>query len=205
MTGMLIFDRDVCRDLIRQRKKLGHNRYDEVWEGVYIMPSVPSLEHQEIVADCVAILTEVVKNERKGNVYPGANVSDRPKTWKKNYRVPDVVVLLTESQARKFENHIFGGPDFLIEIRSPKEDPDKKLPSYSKIAVGELLIVDRDSREPSLLRHDGHDLVPVKPTSSGERWLESAVLPLAFRRGGTKAKPKLEIKRTDGVAGHWSV
>jgi hypothetical protein len=37
MASMIVADRDIYRDLIRQRKKLGHDRYDEVWDGVYVM------------------------------------------------------------------------------------------------------------------------------------------------------------------------
>jgi Uma2 family endonuclease len=206
MTGMIINDKYVYSDLIRQRKKLGHDRYDEVWDGVYVMPTLPTLTHQKLVHDLDSVFDDVVVKAGKGEVYPGANVSDRPKNWKRNYRCPDVVVVLNEGQAVNCDAFILGGPDFLVEIRSPREDPNKKLPFYSKIRVRELLILDRDSRTPKLLRHNGDELVPVEPTSAaGEKWLFSEVLPLAFRRGGTKAKPKLEIKRTDGVPGRWAV
>lgn len=203
MTKMLILDDAVSRDLIRQRKKMGHDRYDEVWDGVYVMPSLPNLTHQKIVHQLDGILGEVVSKEGKGDVYPGANVSDRTKNWKKNFRCPDLVVVLNDGMAVNCDIFILGGPDFLVEIRSPREDPDAKLPFYSKIRVQELLILDRDSREPKLLRHDGAELIPVK--ALGDKWLHSSVLPLAFRLGGSKAKPTLEVKRTDGVAGQWSV
>ena len=204
MTKTMVVDRDIFRDLIRQRKKRGHDRYDEVWDGVYVMPSVPSLEHQSLVGELTAILIEVIQREKKGRVYPGANVSDRVKNWKRNYRVPDLVVVLAESAAVKYENHIVGGPDFLVEIRSPQEDPEAKLPFYSRINVRELLILERDTREVKLWRHNGLELAPADAIPD-EKWLKSDLLPLAFRLGGSKAKPKLEIKRTDRIAGHWTI
>jgi len=203
MTKMLVLDRDVSRQLIRQRKRLRQDRYDEVWDGFYIMPTLPNLDHQELVLDLSGVYKSVVKPEG-GSVYPGANVSDRPKNWKENYRCPDSVVLLKNSRAKKRDTHIFGGPDFLTEIRSPDEDPTEKIPFYSKIQARELLIMDRDTRELTLLRHEGAQLVEGEATTfQGERWLVSEVLPLAFRRIVQKGKPRTEIRRTDGTAGHW--
>ena len=56
MNGVLINDRDIYRDLLRQRRKLGHDRYDEVWDGVYVMPTSPNLAHQELVHRIKAIM-----------------------------------------------------------------------------------------------------------------------------------------------------
>src|SRR5262245_34949157 len=158
MTKMLIFDDYVSRDLIRQRKKLGHDLYDEVWDGVYVMPTLPNLIHQKLVRKLSDIYAEVVEEPELGDVYPGANVSNRPKNWKKNYRCPDVVVVLNDGIALNCDSFILGGPDFLTEIISPGEDASAKVPFYSKIQVRELLVLQRDSREPTLLRHNGEQL-----------------------------------------------
>src|SRR5262249_59323091 len=100
-----------------------------------------------------------------GEVYPGANVSDRRKNWKENYRAPDVVVVLPKSRAVHCGTYLFGGPDFLVEIESPGDDTEEKVPFYGKIGVRELLIVHRDRRTLRLLRHDGRELVLVKPST----------------------------------------
>jgi hypothetical protein len=202
---MLVLDYGVSRDMVRQRKKLGLDRYDEVWDGVYVMPSMANLDHQELVLEMAGLFKDVVK-EAGGKVYPGANVSDRPKNWKKNYRIPDIVVLLKNSRAKKRDTFILGGPDFLTEIESPDEDPEEKIPFYSKIQVQELLIIHRDRRDLRLLRHDGEELVQVEPTwLQGGQWLVSTVLRLAFRKVVVKGKPRTEIHRTDGVPGRWVV
>ena len=54
------------------------------------MPSMPSLSHQKLVHSLEVILDEVVVRAGNGEVYPGANVSDRRKGWESNYRVPDL-------------------------------------------------------------------------------------------------------------------
>src|SRR5437762_10470343 len=77
MNKLLVLDRDVSRDLIRKRKRLGIDRHDEIWDGVYVMPSMPNLVHQRLVGKLVALLIDVVEGEERGEVFPGANVSDR--------------------------------------------------------------------------------------------------------------------------------
>ena len=48
---LVIGDQMKGRQLIEERKALGIDRHDEVWDGVYVMPSTPSLEHQDLVHD----------------------------------------------------------------------------------------------------------------------------------------------------------
>jgi Uma2 family endonuclease len=204
MRGVLVLDESKGDDLIQERKRLGIDRYDEVWEGMYVMPSMPTNAHQKIVADLSDILTEVVKQPGLGEHFPRANVSDRRAGWKTNYRVPDLVVVLRNSKAIDCGTHFMGGPDFLVEIESPGDDTEEKVPFYSKIGVRELLILHRDKRTLRLLRHDGTDLVEVKPqTFEGKQWLVSAVLPLAFRRTTSKGVARNEVRRTDAESRSW--
>ncbi|MBI1918324.1 MAG: Uma2 family endonuclease [Planctomycetes bacterium] len=204
--GLLIRDSELRDSLIEQRKKTGTDLYDEVWDGMYVMPSMPNLDHQQIVDDLGDVLSEVVKKGGLGKKYPGVNVSDRRKHWKDNYRVPDIVVVLNNSKAVNCGTHLFGGPDFLVEVESPGDDTEEKVPFYSKIGVRELLIIHRDKRSLQLLRHDGEELILVRPTAlEGKEWLVSEVLPLAFRRTVVKSVPRTRVRRTDGQPGQWTV
>src|SRR5256714_2607764 len=119
VTGLLIRDAGLFDQLIQERKRKGIDLYDEVWEGVYVMPTMASPEHQDLVHDLDAILDGIVKRPGLGKVYPGVNVSDRRTNWKKNYRVPDLAVVLKTGRAVICSNHVFGGPDFVVEIESP--------------------------------------------------------------------------------------
>jgi hypothetical protein len=144
--------------------------------------------------------------EASGKVYPGVNVSDRGSDWKKDYRIPDLVVVLEGSRALCHSTHVQGGPDFLVEIESPGDDGEEKVPFYGRLGVRELLLIHRDKRTVRLWRLDGQELVLV-PASllGGKRWLVSAVLPLAFRRKTQAGKPVTEARRTDGKPGLWAV
>jgi Uma2 family endonuclease len=206
VTRLLIQDAGVIDPLIRERKRKGIDRYDEVWEGMYVMPSMPNNAHQKLLDNLGDVLTEVVKRGKMGDEYQGANVSDRRKGWEYNYRVPDMVVVLKNSRAIDCGTHFCGGPDFLVEILSPGDDTEKKVPFYGQIGVRELLIVHRDERTLRLLRLEGKELVPVEPSPlEGKAWLVSAVLPLAFRRSASRGTPRTQVRRTDGKPGRWTV
>lgn len=206
MNKAILLDQEFTEDLIEQRQKLGIDCYDEVWNGVYVMASMPNLTHQRIVRALTNVLTGIVVDEERGEVYPGANVSDRRTNWKRNFRLPDIVVVLEDSWAVDCGTHLFGGPDFLVEVFSPGDDTDLKIPFYSQIRVQELLVIHCDTRQLRLYRHHGEELAPVEPTLfEGKRWLVSDVLPLAFRRIVHKGKPRTELKRTDGKPGRWIV
>jgi Uma2 family endonuclease len=203
---LLIRDAGLFDHLIQERKRKGIDLYDEVWEGTYVMPSMPTNAHQKLLDDLGDMLTEVVKRGKLGDKYQGANVSDRRKGWKHNYRVPDMVVVLNNSRAVDCGTHFCGGPDFLVEIESPGDDTEEKVPFYGKIGVRELLIIHRDKRTLRLLRLEGEELVLVKPTLiEGKEWLVSEVLPLAFRRTVSKGTPRTQVRRTDGKPGRWAV
>lgn len=206
MTRVLVLDSSKGDDLIQERKRLGLDIYDEVWEGMYVMPSMPSNEHQTLLDDLGDIFTEVIKRPGLGQKLQGANVSDRRKGWEHNYRIPDLLVVLNNSRAVDCGTHFMGGPDFLVEIESPGDDTEEKVPFYSAIGVRELLIIHRDRRTLRLLRHDGTDLVEVATTTrEGKQWLVSEVLPLAFRRTTSKGIAKNEVRRTDALPGAWNV
>jgi Uma2 family endonuclease len=204
---MRVLDQKVSEEIVQERKKLGIDHKDEVWDGVYVIMPDPTIDHQRVVKRLTAILTTVVDEEGRGEAFPGTNVSDRRSGWDKNFRAPDVVVVLEGSRAENCRTHWFGGPDLLVEVQSPGDETDAKIPFYARIGVRELLIIHRDTRQLRLFRHDGTDLTPAEPGEfQGKKWLVSAVVPLAFRRttaGGRGSRT--EVRRTDDTPGQWVV
>ncbi|HYV39214.1 MAG TPA: Uma2 family endonuclease [Gemmataceae bacterium] len=198
-------DPELIREFIRERQQLGVDQHDEVWEGVYVVPPLPTNPHQNIVQWLSNVLFNVINLENRGSVFPGANVSDRRDGWSHSFRAPDIVAVLNGSTAEDCGTHWFGGPDFLVEVRSGKPDVvEEKLPFYARIGVRELLVVDRDSREMTLYRSDGNTMRPVDlSTIAGKKWLVSAVLPLAIKRTVTRRKVQTEVIRTDGQPSRW--
>jgi Uma2 family endonuclease len=194
----LVQDLDLARQLIAKRRKLGHDRFDEVWDGTYVMNPSPNDEHQEIQARLIHLLEDLVGIPRLGKVRGGVNVSDRQTGWKHNYRVPDVVVFLNDTRAVNCDTFWFGGPDFAVEIASPADRSREKLTFYAKVGTRELLLVDRKPWSLELYRHDGEKLVLTgKSTLAKRDWLTSEIVPLKLRLVAGKTRPEIEaVHRT---------
>ena len=135
MTTM-IHDLDLERRLQAERAACGADRYDEVWEGVYMMAPMPNDEHQMIVNALAAILQDLIGWPGLGQVRPGVNVSDRCEGWQQNYRVPDVAVFLNDTKAVNHTAFWLGGPDLAIEVVSPGDQTLEKLDFYARVNSG---------------------------------------------------------------------
>jgi Uma2 family endonuclease len=201
-----VLEPTLVRQLIRQRQQLGTDLYDEVWEGVYVVPPPANNAHQALVADLTAILSLVIKHEGRGIVLPGANVSDRREDWEQSFRCPDVVVVLTGGKAVDCATHWLGGPDFLIEVQSPGDNTDEKIPYYGLLGVRELLIIHRDTRRLRLYRLGANGLSLVGRSDDKKRTpLMSEAVPLKFSRKSPRPGPRTVVQRTDGKPGRWTV
>jgi hypothetical protein len=195
--SLLVLDKDVERELRAHRKALGIDQHDEVWEGVYVMSPIADDEHQDLVMGLTSAFHDVIGRPGLGKVRPGVNVSDRVEGWKKNYRTPDVVVILTGSAAQNHRKFWTGPIDFVVEIVSRRDRSRRKLPFYSRIGVRELLIVDRKPWQITLYRHDGAKLQPVDACDSAKAPpIESEVIPFTFRLVSTFDRPRIELRHT---------
>jgi Uma2 family endonuclease len=217
----LIQDAELSQKLIAERKRTGLDRWDEVWEGVYVMNPLANDEHQEFVSHLTYVLETVVWEAKLGKVRPGVNVSDREKDWERNYRCPHVVVFLNETKAINHGTYWLGGPDFAVEIASPGDRSREKLDFYAKVCTRELLLLDRNPWSLELYRHDGGRLVNVGTSTPGQPsrltsevqpdrltgevqpdWLTSKVVPLTFRLVPGAARPEIEVVHP-GTGRNW--
>ena len=202
---LLIRDRGECQDLIRQRKAWELDRYDEVWDGLYVIPPNVNNEHQQIVARVAAIMQDVIGWPGLGEVCPGVNVSDRKKKWEKNYRIPDVAVFLKGGKAVNLGTHWFGGPDWLTEVLSPGEEAHEKFDFYAKVGVREVLLIDRDPWSIELHRLEDRQFMLVgKSTVEQPDELKSSVLPLSFRLVAGLTRPLVQVTESNGTR-QWHV
>jgi len=194
-----IITESLTQEELKARQESGGDRYDEVWDGVYLMSPLANLEHQYFVARLTTIIQIVLDQAHPGIAYPGANVSDREVDWTANYRCPDVVAVLDGCPAKNCGTHWYGGPDFLVEIVSPGDRSREKFDFYSGIGVRELLIVDREPWLLELFRLENHELQSVgQSTPDSTFQLQSTVLPLNFRLIPGDARPVIEVTHNDG-------
>lgn len=201
----LILDTEFEEQALAQRRAQGLDRFDEVWDGVYIMAPIANNEHQRVATKLSAVL-EVIGEELNATVLAGCNVSDRRVDWTKNYRCPDVAVYMPDNPAENLDTHWLYGPDFGVEIVSPKDKTWDKLDFYAAVNTRELLIIDRDPWTLSLLRLEERKLVVAGvSTLESKNAVSSAILPIALQIAPRENdKPLIEVRHLhDGR--RWSV
>ena len=196
---MLVTDPRLEERLKAEREASGADRYDEVWEGVYMMTPIPNTEHQYLVGRLTALLVEVIGGPELGIVCPGVNLSRADiEDWTQDYRVPDVAVLLHGSRGKDCDTHWRGGVDFLIEVTSPGDRTREKIPFYSRIGVVELLLLDRESWTLELHRREKDQLQKVgQSTVDAGQVLSSAAVPLTFQLVPGDPRPQINVTHLD--------
>jgi Uma2 family endonuclease len=191
---VLIRDPDLAAEVKKARAETDADRYTEVWNGVVVMPAVPNNEHQKIVTRLCVPFSSVIDWEAGDAVLPGANVSDRTPDWKENYRCPDVVVALAGGRAKDCGTHWCGGPDLVVEIQSPSDEPRDKLDFYAAVGCREVLVIDRDPWALELYRLDGGELRSVgRSDEANPTELSSGVLPLTFHLRPGSPRPAVVV------------
>ena len=183
MMPLLICDQRLADELIAQRQAFGGDRFDEVWDGVYVMSPAPNIEHQNLATKIGGIIMSRVDWNDQGLTLVGANVSDHEDDWTKNYRVPDVLVFKKNTLAINKETHWLGGPDLAIEIVSKGDKTLEKLDFYASVGTEELLVVDRHPWELTMYRRTSASEMKIASTSNlmNSNSMASTIFPLQFR------------------------
>jgi Uma2 family endonuclease len=121
--------------LLEERRRLGQDTHDEMWEGLLHMSPAPLRRHARLQAQLAELLGPLARAAGLETVaeFNLGEVND--------YRVPDGGLLAP-------------GPDELylstaalvVEIVSPNDKTWEKLPFYAAHDVDELLIIDPEKR-----------------------------------------------------------
>ncbi|MGW8256789.1 MAG: Uma2 family endonuclease [Thermoguttaceae bacterium] len=203
--AVLITDPRLEDQFIEERKLHGSDRWDEVWEGVYIVTPLPNNEHQEIVSDLIYLFNEIVVRGGLGKVFPGVNLSDVNGEWKDDFRGPDVAVFLKTGKAIDRGTHWCGAADFLVEIISSGDRTREKIPFYNRIGVVELLVIDREPWALELYqRRDSRLQLAAKSTLEKSEILSSVALPISFQLVPGQPRPQIAVAQIDGK-GQWII
>lgn len=196
---LMIEDPLEAKRIIRRRRLMGGDRYDEVWDGVYVMSPLADNVHQEVATDLAAAIKQCVARPGTRS-FAGANVTDRDDDWKKNFRCPDVAVYLPGNPAEDRETHWYGGPDFAVEVISPYDRSRKKFDFYAKVGVRELLLVSRKPWRLELYRQDAGAWTKIGASDvAAPNSLHSDVLNADLRLIAGGIRPQIEVSRpSDG-------
>jgi Uma2 family endonuclease len=171
---------DTPQEWLDERRHLGHDRWDEVWDGVLHMVPPPGATHQRFAGRLEPLLIPLAEARGFEVIRElGLYASD------KNYRQPDLVVVDPKDvSARGVERTAV----IAIEILSPDDESRDKLPFYASCGVREVWLLDPTTREFDLRHLD--DAYATPHTTS-------VVLDLTFT---VAAGPKLRIEWTGGAA-----
>jgi Uma2 family endonuclease len=193
----VILDDDLAQSIIEDRRQRGARTREEVWDGVtYLMPN-PNLEHDDLALFFGTVFNIVFGLGKPNRVQSSPNISDRVDGWESNFRNPDGAVYLAGNPAEDHVTHWCGGPDFLLEILSPKDKAREKLPFYAKVGTREVLIVDRAPWQLELYRLKRGKLKLVGRAGPGDPELSSGVVPMAFALVPDGERPKVVLKHTE--------
>lgn len=196
--AILVTDPWLEEQVKAEREVSGADRYDEVWEGVYVVMPTPNSEQQQMVSRLVAILEDVVGFPGLGEVFPGVNLSERDDDWEQDYRVPDVAVFLKGGSAADCDTHWRGAADFLVEVTSPEDRTREKIPFYSRLGVREVLVVERQPWGLEFYRHDSGELKEAgRSLPDSSHLLPSESLPLTFQLIPGDPRPQIKVTHVD--------
>lgn len=175
MVGMRAVRVHLTAEELAERRSRGLDRWDEMWEGVLHMAPAPSVEHQRILDRLIGFLEVRLRTEGRGRLVSAIDVFRETA----DYRIPDLT-FVAAGRDRIFQQDGVrgGGPDAVIEIRSPEDETYDKLAFYAALGVREAVIIDRDSKRPELYRLAGAQHVVLQQDADG--WLRSETMAVRF-------------------------
>jgi Uma2 family endonuclease len=165
----------IPESLLAERRKLGHDRFDEMWEGELHMVPPPSYGHQRIAAWLAAMWWPLAQSAGS-QVTLETGLFDPAVADFSSYRQPDVVVARSQHTS---ERGVEGQAELVVEIRSPDDETYQKLPFYEHVGVREMLVVELDCSVRRWSRQ-GTSLLEVDAGPDG--WAQLDTLPVRLRR-----------------------
>ena len=171
--------------MLAERRRLGLDKRDEMWDGVLHMLPPPGEAHAEFSSEFFLLVGHVSK--RRGLVPRMETGLFRTAD---DYRVPDQLYRRPDQRSDRGAE----GAELVVEVRSPRDETYEKIDFYSGLGVREMIVAHPIERRVELFRAVGGRLMPVQPGPDGA--LESEVLGIALR----SVDSKLEITWDGGSA-----
>jgi Uma2 family endonuclease len=146
------------REWLEDRRRSGLDRRDEVWEGVLHVVPPPASRHQLLQRDLIFVLARIA--EPYGlevcfelSVYPQPT----------NYRIPDVTIVRREN----IQDIGCVNPEIVIEVLSSNDESRDKFPFYAAQKIGEIWLVDPNTRVTEVYVLRGGAYFAVLPNRAG--------------------------------------
>ena len=176
---------DTPQWLLDERRRLGQDVRDEMWDGVLHTVPPPGGPHQLLSTRFVMAV---------GPLAQRAGLEPLMETGlfrtPDDYRVPDQSYCRPEHLSDRGAERA----ELVVEVRSERDETYEKAPWYAQMGVQEMIVLHPHDRRVELFRAPGGQFVPVQTGADGE--LVSDVLGIALRTVGGK----LEITWSGGSA-----
>lgn len=156
--------------MLDERRRLGLDVFDEMWDGVLHLVPPAGGPHQRIGAKLVAVLLPLAERRGLHAHYEAALFRTES-----DYRMPDQLYCRPEAASERGAE----GAELVVEIRSPGDETYQKISFYERMSVRELLIVHPLEHRVELLRAVDRKLLPVSADAEGA--VRSDVLGVAFQ------------------------
>ena len=132
---------DVPESFLKERHRLGHDKKDELWEGVLHMVPPPSGPHGRRSIDLLLCLAPIAK--RRGMSTWGEGTGVFAADIVTSYRIPDVTLARAEHESERG----LEGAALCVEILSPNDESRDKFGFYARVGVSEVWILEPHTRE----------------------------------------------------------
>ncbi|MGQ0624316.1 MAG: Uma2 family endonuclease [Sporichthyaceae bacterium] len=160
---------DAPQAMLDERRALGLDGRDEMWEGVLHVVPPPKDAHQGLSFEFAVAVAQLAK---------ALGLVQRMETGlydtEHNFRVPDQLFRRPDQGSERGAE----GAELVVEVRSPGDETYAKFPFYAARGVREVLVLHPAPRAVELFRLSGGELRPIAPTDGA---LTSEVLGVELR------------------------
>ena len=184
-----LFDR-----VMQATQQRGLDDHDEVWDGTYVVMPLANNEHQAVSSQLVMAYGPATDFRAGERCLAGANVTDRPTDWVKNFRVPDFLIYLAGNPAENRDTHWLGGPDLAVEVVSPNDRSREKLEFYAAVGTRELVVLDRDPWAVEVYRLVDGRMKSVATAAAAGESVETTTVPAVWHLVSPTESPYVEVE-----------
>jgi Uma2 family endonuclease len=176
---------------LEERRRLGLDRFDEVWDGVLHVVPAPSSLHQILESDLEAVLRPIAASSNLRLLH---NLSVYDATvGSPDYRTPDLVVA---DPVHISKRGVEARAELVIELLSPNDESRDKLPFYARCGIPEVWLVEPITRAVEVYVLRGATYFAATPDRDGS--IQAPRLGLELRTSADG--PKLLLGWRDGNA-----
>ncbi|MGH3828176.1 MAG: Uma2 family endonuclease [Pseudonocardiaceae bacterium] len=176
---------EVPAAMLTERRRLGLDGRDEVWNGVLHIVPLPGGPQQCLASQLFLVLAPLAQRRGLAPYYEtGLFRADD------DYRVPDQLYC----RPGQLSDRGAEGAQLVVEIHAKGDETYEKIDFYAEVGVREMLILHPTGRWVELLRAVGGRLLPVSADAEGA--VHADVLDARF----ATVEDRLRITWRDGVA-----